>query len=60
VEPAAALPARARLALDRGELLAELRDPVADLPAVELERALAGAAAADAAALPVARRRGAK
>ena len=34
------------LLLDRGELLAELGDAVADLPAIELDRGLAGALAA--------------
>ena len=59
-EPLALLPPRAlRLALEvhRVELLLQLGDAVADLAPVELAVRLAGAAAADAAALPALRAR---
>src|SRR5690606_28365463 len=47
-------PAHLRAALDLRELVLELGDAVADAAPVELERALAGALAAHAAADPVA------
>ncbi len=45
--------AHALLLLDGGELLAQLGDAVADLAPIQLQRGLAGALAADAAALPI-------
>ena len=52
--PARAAAPRVRFALDDLELAPQLGDAVADLAAVELERRLARALAADAAALAIA------